>query len=248
MKKSKKLFCIPVLTVVLILLCAFLPRIIGYAQDTQAINRVGYSQSAQVQLDIQQDMTPLGKLSLLCRMEGVLEVPEEFAQMTAAEAEQAALDALRPYVEGGLIPEFTVWYIEARPFLILTPEEVDLAGLVWSVTVLEDEEGVMNMSIDIDDATGTLLRLHYTYEFWEKRDQNEALDQFAEIYFRGLGVEEHQKYATNDLESWYIGDNVEGIRYRVADRIYGEVNLDLFVSPYGFYVDTPKEKNAVAPA
>lgn len=248
MKKTRNTPWILALTAILILLCALLPRFMGHVQDAQALNRVGYSQSAQVQLEIQQDMTPLGKLALLCRMEGVLEVPETMAEMTMEEAEQAALDALRPYVEAGLIPELSVWHIEARPFLILTPEAVDLAGLVWSVTILGDDEGVMNMSIDIDDATGKLLRLHYTYEFWEKQHLNEALDQFAEIYFLGLGVEDHKKYATNDLENWYIGDNVVGIRYRVGDLLYGEVNLDLFVSPYGFYVDTPEAKSAVAPA
>lgn len=247
MIKDKKNYWIPALTALLILLCAHLPRIMGYVQDRRAMNRVGYSQSAQVQLDIQQNMTPLGKLALLCRMEGVLEVPESFAEMTAAEAEQAALDALQPYVDAGLIPEFSVWHIEAQPLLILTPEEVDLAGLVWAVTILEDDEGVMHMSVDIDDATGKPLRLNYTYEYWGITDLNGTLARFAELYFGGLALDDHDSFATEDLENKYIGDDVAGRRYRIEDPVYGEVNLDLYVYQYGFYVDTPKEVTGVAP-
>lgn len=227
------------LTIAAICLMAFLPRITGNFQDRKTLHQVGYEQSAQVQLEIREDMSVLGKLSLLCRMEGVLEVPETLAEMTVEEAEQAALDALQPYMEAGLIPEFTVWHIDAKPLLILTPEETDLAGLVWAVTVLEDEEGVMNVSIDIDDATGTLLRLHFNYEYWGKTDLSGSLYRFAEIYFAGLGVEDYELFASDELENRYIGDDVAGIRYRMEDADYGQVNLDLYVHRYGFYVDTP---------
>lgn len=239
MKRTRKTYGILALTAILILLCALLPWFMGRVRDKRALNRVGYSQSAQVQLEIQQDMPPLGKLSLLCRIEGILEVPEAFAEMSAEEAEQAALDALRPYIEAGLIPEFTVWHMEARPLLIQTAETADLAGLVWAVTILEDDEGVMHMSLDIDDATGTLLRLNYTYEYWEKTDLSDSFSRFAEVYFAGLAVEDYEQYATDDLEALYIGDDTVGRRYRIGDAVYGEVNLDLYVHRYGFNVTTP---------
>lgn len=248
MKKTRNTYWLLALTALLILLCALLPRCMGLVQDRRALNRVGYSQSTQVQLEIQQGMTPLGKLALLCRMEGVLEVPEAMAEMTVEEAEQAALVALQAYVDAGLIPEFPVWHIEAEPLLILTPEEVDLAGLVWAVTVLSDEEGVMNVSLDIDDATGKLLRLNYSYEYWGREDLTETLAQFAETYFEGLAVEHYENFATEDLENRYIGDDVAGMRYRIEDMSYGEINLDLYVHQYGFYVDTPHGVSAVAPA
>ena len=227
------------LTLLCICLMAFLPRLTGWFQDLRRENEVLYEESAQVRLEIQQDMPLLGKLSLLGRMEGVLEVPEAMAKMTAEEAEQAAVDALKPYMEAGLIPEFPVWHIEARPLLIRTPEEVDLAGLVWAVMILSDEEGVMNVSVDIDDATGQLLRLNYGYEYWDKTDPPSALSRFAEVYFAGLGVEDYEQYATDDLENRYIGDDTVGQRYRLEDPSYGHANLDLYVHRYGFYVTTP---------
>lgn len=225
------------LTLVCICLMAFLPRLTGWLQDRRTENKVHYEESAQVQLDIQQDMPLLGKLSLLGRMEGVLEVPEAMAKMTAAEAEQAALAALRPYLEAGLIPEFEVWHVEARPLLIRTPEEAGLAGLLWAVFILGDEEGVMNMSLDIDDATGTLLRLDYVNEFWGETDLSGALSRFGEVYFAGLAVADYEQYATDDLETRYIGENTVAQRYRLEAPVYGEVNLDLYVHRYGFYVD-----------
>lgn len=228
-----------VLTLLCISLMAFLPRLTGWLQDRRTENKVHYEESAQVRLEIQQDMPLLGKLSLLGRMEGVLEVPEAMAKMTAAEAEQAAVDALQPYLEAGLIPEFEVWHIEARPMLILTPEKVDLGGLLWSVFLLGDEEGVMNMSLDIDDATGTLLRLDYVNEFWGETDLSGSCSRLGEVYFSGLGMEAYEQFATDDLENQYIGDNTVGRRYRFADAVYGEVNLDLYVHRHGFYVDTP---------
>ena len=227
------------LTLLCIGLMAFLPRLTGWLQDRRTVNKVLYEESAQVRLEIQQDMPLLGKLSLLCRMEGVLEVPEAMARMTVEEAEKAAVDALKPYMEAGLIPEFTVWHVEARPLLILTPEEADLAGLVWATTILADEEGVLNVSVDVDDASGTLLRLNFNYEYWEKTDLSGSFSRFAEIYFAGLGMADYEQYATDDLEALYIGENTVGRRYRIGDAVYGEVNLDLYVHRYGFYVATP---------
>jgi len=227
------------LTLLCIGLMAFLPRITGWLQDRRRVNKVLYEESAQVRLEIQQDMPLLGKLSLLGRMEGVLEVPEAMAKMTVEEAEQAAVDALKPYMEAGLIPEFTVWHVETLPLLILTPEEVDLAGLVWATTILADEEGVLNVSVDIDDATGTLLRLNFNYEYWGKTDLSGSLSRFAEVYFAGLGVADYEQYATDDLEKRYIGDDTVGQRYRLEDPVYGHANLDLYVHRYGFYVTTP---------
>ena len=227
------------LTLLCIGLMAFLPRLTGWLQDRRTVNKVLYEESAQVRLEIQQDMPLLGKLSLLCRMEGVLEVPEAMARMTVEEAEKAAVDALKPYMEAGLIPEFTVWHVEARPLLILTPEEADLAGLVWATTILADEEGVLNVSVDVDDASGTLLRLNFNYEYWEKTDLSGSFSRFAEIYFAGLGMADYEQYATDDLEALYIGENTVGRRYRIGDAVYGEVNLDLYVHRYGFNVTTP---------
>lgn len=246
MKKTRN-WMIVAMTAVCIGLIALLPGIVGWYQDRLARNQVSYEQSAQVQLEIRENMSVLGKLSLLGRMEGVLEVPEAFTEMTVEEAEQAALEALQPYVDAGLIPEFTVWHIEAQPLLIRTAEAADLAGLVWAVTILEDDEGVMHMSLDIDDATGKLLRLNYTYEYWGKTDLPGTLAQFAETYFAGLALEDYRSFATEDLQNKYIGDDVAGTRYWVADAVYGDVILDLYVYLYGFYVDTPRGISAVAP-
>lgn len=227
------------LTLLCICLMAFLPRITGWLQDHRTENKVHYEESAQVRLEIQQDMPLLGKLSLLGRMEGVLEVPEAMAKMTVEAAEQAAVDALQPYMEAGLIPEFTVWHVEARPLLIRTAETTDLAGLIWAVMILSDEEGVLNVSVDIDDATGTLLRLNFNYEYWGETDLSGSLSRLGEVYFAGLAVEDYERYATDDLEALYIGDDTVGRRYRIGDAVYGEVNLDLYVHRYGFYVATP---------
>lgn len=227
------------LTVGAICLLAFLPNITGWTQDRAALEQVDYRDSAQVQLEIREDMPLIGKLSLLCRMEGVLEVPEAMAKMTVEEAEQAAMDALEPYLEAGLIPEFSVWHVDARPHLIQTDDTADLAGLIWVVIVLADEEGVLNVSLDIDDATGKPLRIDFVYEYWNPADLPGSLTRFAEVYFAGLAVEDYEQFATDDLENRYIGDDVAGIRYRIGDIVYGEVNLDLFVHRYGFYVDTP---------
>lgn len=227
------------LTLLCISLMAFLPNITGWAQDRTALKQVDYRDSEQVQLEIREDMPLIGKLSLLGRMDGVLEVPDALAKMTVAEVEQAAVDALQPYMEAGLIPEFTVWHVEARPHLIQTDDTADLAGLIWAVFVLADEEGVLNVSVDIDDATGKPLRIDFVYEYWNPTDLPGSLVRFAEVYFAGIGVEDCEQFATDDLENRYIGDDTVGRRYRIGDAVYGEVNLDLYVHRYGFYVETP---------
>lgn len=227
------------LTLACIALTACLPQITGWAQDRAALEQVDYRDSVQVHLEIREDMPLLGKLSLLCRMNGVIEVPEALAEHTAEAAEQAAVDALQPYMEAGLIPEFTVWSVEAQPLLIQTADTADLTGLIWAVNVSGNPDGLPYISLDIDDATGALLRLNVSCENWDAADMEGCLARFAEIYFAGLDLEEYEQFATDDLENQYIGDDTVGIRYRFGDMIYGEVNLDLFVHRYGFYVGTP---------
>lgn len=227
------------LTIGAICLLACLPRITGWFQDRTSLEQVDYQESAQVQLEIRKDMPLMGKLSLLCRMDGVIEVPTALAEMTEEEAENAALAALQPYIDGGLIPEFAVWSIEARPILIQTADTADLTGLIWAVNISGKPDGLPYISLDIDDATGALLRLNVSCENWDAADLEGCLTRFTEIYFAGLDLEQYEQFATDDLENRYIGDDTVGIRYRFGDVVYGEVNLDLFVHRYGFYVDTP---------
>lgn len=226
-------------TLICIGLTAFLPKITGWVQDTAALGQVSYGLSSAVELEIREDMPPLGKLSLLARRTGIIQVPALLAEMTQEEAEQAALDALMPYMDCGLMPETEDWFLEAQPILVQTEEEEAAAGVIWAVTATGDREGLLVVSLDIDDATGTLLRINFSCEYWGETDLEDCLSRFAQVYFAGLGLEGYERSATDDLKNTYIGDDAAGIRYRFGDSVYGEVNVDLYVYRYGFYVDTP---------
>lgn len=227
------------LTLALIAAGAFLPKIVLAVQDSRVTKDPAYHQIPAIQLQIQEPIRPQCRLAMMDKLDGVVEIPEEKASMTQAEAIEAASAALKPYMEAGLIVPFQQGSVVARPLLAHVPENPDLMGIFWTVTFTEDSELFYFLVAAIDDETGELLQINYTISKpLEQADWQYILQAFSYLYFTALDIPDYAEFATRDLEESFIGDT-QAIRYRFGDIAFGEINVDLLVHEYGFYTEFP---------
>lgn len=235
-----KTFLILLLSLVLLAALAMLPNAVAAVQDSGTLGQTQVSQLQPVQLEIRDDPPAMARLAMMNGLGSVIEVPDQVATMTREEAKEAALTQLQPYMDAGLIDLYDIFHTEIRCMLGQASSNSELNSIFWTVTVIRDDEGLLVIDTAIDDETGSLLWISVTDNYAPYINDPEAiLMPFAEIYFTGLGIDDYGYYVTDDLAEQYIGDDAYGIRYRFGDMIYGEVNVDLYVYPYGFYTEFP---------
>lgn len=234
------------LTLLIIAAVACLPKITATVLDEKRMGEASFHQVQSIQLEIHEKMPSLGRLAMINRMDGVIELSESLAEKSASmapeEVEEAALAALEPYIAAGLMQPFQKWNSEIRPLLGQGVDNPELVGIFWDVTfeIESAPEEFYYANLAIDDETGKLLLINYTSTYpIVETDRENLLEKFAEIYFTELDIPDYWYYATDDLETRYIGDNAWGVRYRFGDLIYGEVNVDLYSYEYGFYTEFP---------
>lgn len=232
-----------VLLVSLMLVCtgAFLPGMVAQIQDRGTVGQVQYGDAQSVELEIQENIPAIGKLALMYRMDGSIEVPDHNASMTCEEAEQAAFDVLQGYIDAGLIPPFESASVEVRCLLGTAADDPSLSALIWSITLYGGpDEPFFEVDLAIDDENGYLLGIDYAREQpLSEEEREKLLPAFAEFYFDSLGIADYGYFVTTDLEEQYVGDHARAVRYRFGDVVYGEVNVDLYIHEYGFYTDFP---------
>ena len=235
-----KTVLILLLTVLLVICVAYLPRIVASVQDKGTMGEVHYGQTQSVQLEIREKVSSMGKLAMLGRLGGTIDIPDGKASMTREEVELAAMEALQPYVDAGLVSPFSVYSMDIRCVLGHTAIGPALSGIFWTVFLTGDEEGLFAADLIIDDETGRLLHISITDNFFAPAvGKAESLAIFAELYFTGLDIPDYGQYATDHLDDWYIGENVEGVRYWFPETDYGEIFMDFYIHQYGFYNQIP---------
>lgn len=226
-----KIALVLLLTLALLAAGACLPAMAAAVRDWQTLGRASTQAVSSVSLTIRQETPALGKLAMMCRQDGVLEVTESACRLTTEEVEELAYAVLEPYAAAGLItqsPEkFTIY--EIRPLLPQVPEDPELAGIVWDITMVGS-----NVSLLIDDESGKLLLINYSAGI--EYGRQDLLDTFVDIYFTELGITDYAGFVTDDLDGEYVGDNAVGVRYRFGDAVYGEINVDFNIYKYGFYM------------
>lgn len=231
--------CVLILCICFILLFAFLPRITAFLLDPNSGQNISYTALTTVQLRIREEDSVLGKLALFRDLDSTIEISKELTKLSPEQVEQIALDGVIPYIQKGLMNEFVPWSMEMRPILVHASQGSGLSGLIWSVAITGDPNGHISLSMDIDDATGRILRIQLIDSFWSRIDQEQCLAQFASIYFTSLGIMNYEEYRTDDLSTEYVGDDVCAVRYRFNDMDHGQINVDLYINTYGFYLEIP---------
>lgn len=237
MAKLKYILVI-VLAVVIVIAGAFLPRLVADFRDEATLGKAGFEWMQPVEFEIHRNIPSMGKLAMMAQFSGAVEIPESKATMTAQQVREACGAALQPYIDAGLMAEFVQWQVELCPYLIQTPV---INGIVWTVTIFDGPEGLYLIDAVIDDETGQLLRIDVMdQQFRGSELRTEYLYAFADLFFSGLGITDYDyaAFETDDLKK--IGTGADALRYRFGDAVYGEVNVDLYVFEYGFYVEFPQ--------
>lgn len=244
----KRKICIAVLlTFALLAAGACFPNIVSHILDWQHNGVPSYNPIMSIQLEIKRDVPALGRLAMMSRMDGYIELAESKASMTKEEVMTAVSNGLAPYIDTQLMDaqlmEYSESDVQLHPCLIQVPNMPDLQGVVWFVTVSADPNAFSYLGMAIDDETGDILQINYTCEVEMNTISGvEALNQFADIFFSSLGIEDYWYFAETNLEYEYTAEDVNAMRYSlgVGDKVYGEVNIDLYVHEHGFYVEFPE--------
>lgn len=235
MGKLKGFFAI-VFAAAFLLLVSFFPKIIGLFLDRSTGNPT-FSPISPVRLEIRSDISPIGRLAMLSRMDSNIKLSESKASMTKEKVLEAVHNELQPYLNAQLMV-YNERDVQMQPVLVQGDSE--LQGIVWLVTVSGEQTDFSFLDMAIDDETGRILRISYTVENPTGDIVGmEALYLFADIFFSGLEIEDHWAYAVPDLEYAYTGDGGDAIRFRFEDAQYGQITVDLFVHDHGFYVEFP---------
>ena len=234
-----------VLTAAVIAACACFPQIVSRVLDQNRLGQPEYLPMDPIRLEIRQELTSLGKLAVLSRADMNIEISESKTAMTREQALEAAHRGLAPYTDTMLL-SWIEETVELKPNLFQVQNTPELQTVVWLVSATNDPPDAPNQFTEleaaIDDETGKILALSFTSE--ETRDLNadsDALAVFAEIFFSGLGIEDYGQYLVPDLESAYVGETGDAVRYQFTDSDLGSVTVDLYVHAHGFYVEFPNQ-------
>jgi len=220
---------------------AYFPKWMAALQDRKILSQAQIEEMQSVQLNIQEELPAMGKLALMKNIHkgNAIEISTEDAYMSVEELQNTVAKALQPYFDTDLISLFEEERCEYRPLLVWDREN-SLSGIVWQWVSTSMKDKFYEVGVLLDDETGEILLIQYSGDrVFEDSMQDDILSLLCENYFEGLQITDYADFATDDLEHQYIGDNVQGVRYRFGDVVYGEVNVDFFVSRYGFYMEFP---------
>ena len=242
MGRSKNILALLVV-VCIIAACGALPLMVFALRDGRTMGRANYETAPAVELEIREDqhIPAMGKLALMYRMDGGIQISESMASMTREEVEARSLLILQTYIDAGLVTAFEPHFLEVWCFIGQAMEDPSLNAIYWMVTIVSaDEQNFAQFDLALDDENGDLLSVSFASEEviasleWETR-----LSVFAAVYFSSLGIQDHEAFSSSALEVPYVGENAFAVRYTFGDVQYGEINVDLYVYQHGFYTEFP---------
>lgn len=228
---------------VLFLLCAaivitgaFLPRLVAGARDDATLGKAGYKMMQPVEFEIHRNIPSLGKLAMMENLSGAVEIQTSRASMTEQEVRESCRTQLQPYIGAGLMADYKEWQITTRAHLV---QNGQVSGILWTVSILNDAEGLYCINAVVDDETGALLRIDVSdQQFRGSELRTEYLYTLSDLFFSGLGISGYADFETDDPT--VFGTSADALHYCFGDVVYGEVNVNMVVSEYGFCVDFPQ--------
>ncbi len=250
--KLKK-FPILLLAAGLLLLGAWLPRLVGSLQDAANVGKIEYPQLSQIHLEITDrdaaTLSTAAKLSLLRNTSNSLELPDSMAKTSKKKLLQVAQDWAEQYYRAGLLPSyygFDSMEMSAQAYLIYQDSQKTRSNIYWRLEFTLPSAGTAGLIVD--DETHTILYGGFT-DLAEPdaegylTDVDGAMERFCSLYLENLGTE-FEKYdaasiaKSSERLASYEGDLTYRARraeLRWGDILYGETTVLFLVDPHGFY-------------
>ena len=242
-----RIWMLLLLTGVLLVAGAFLPRISFFIQDRMAGQYIGYSSMQALNLEMisSQDTTMpvMAKLASFRNMETMAISPAQ-ASMTEEQALSAAESQMEDYIQADLFQWFDWTSRTVQPrigFRLADWDQTTTFFVYWNVCFVNEGDPYQMLNLDIDDETGKILRIHYetledytTDSFWDRN--RERMEAFTEIYFRQLDLTEKAEYAATagaGYAYWDRDGDVSCARYSLVDEQFGRTTLEFYVNGAG---------------
>ena len=243
------------LSVILILLGALLPSLVGKRQDASAAGKIRFETIKDIQLEFSEsDVTLREIISILCTDPEAVDIPVDLTNLKQQRAESLALDmakrlaeaeiAFQAYDDDGNKTEAGLQVLYSQPRLASSNLVDGLSNIFWYVEVCDQNREQLMQAV-IDDRTGTVCSLNYSdvnlaaqgqYRYHAKETMKTILYSFSYVYLEELG-EEYFDYDSHDiqaeaqspLDNSYIASS---IRWWAGDH---ELRTTFFVNDSGFY-------------
>lgn len=250
MRRIKAIFVI-LLSVMLIVGMALLPRGIAGISDMLANGKPGTVSMQTVELSVYSHQTDepgymMRKLALEQRITSIPIRPEQ-ATLTEEEAIHAAMDGMMVYVEAKLFEWFEYELVDAQPYLGVDPEDKSNNSIIWGVNFFKKGEPYNNLFLHVDDETGKIIFISYeTYgedqnRYYDPEDRRLMMEGFVDSFLGPLNLTQLSEYENLDPEcvSEMLSPKEVSVRYTFEDAHYGIINLEFVIYPFGFYVIFP---------
>lgn len=235
MRKHKSQILI-VLTVVVIIFCGMLPRMVGMVEDYFVDQNIGYGEQKTVSLI--RELNDVEKMYLLKNGTEV-SISEERTNLKWTDMKEVLDAALSWYTQNGFIvgcaPDFTI--TKCEPVLYYSTEMPNVSGIFWKVNMeLWDYYG-QSIYLYLDDQTGRVLLISYEClePIFDGKDLNTPLLAIFDFY-----QSERDWHGFN-----YAGkENIEPEKYKhkneivysYGDTVYGENGIVFIITENGFSI------------
>lgn len=236
MKKYKSEILI-VLTVVVIILCGMLPRMVGMVEDYFADQNVSYGEQKTVSLI--RELNDVEKMYLLKNGTEV-SISEERTKLKWTNMSEVLDAALSWYTQNGFIismaTDFTI--TKCEPVLYYSTEMSNLSGVFWEIDMeLWDYYG-QSISLILDDQTGKVLLISYEClePIFDTKDLNKPLQYLFECYQSERDWHSYFTYAgMKDIEQEEY-THKRDMLYEYGDVVYGQNGIVFTITENGFSI------------
>lgn len=240
MRRYKWMVCV-LLAAAAILGCAFLPVLTAAVQDGITMEKVSYLDMDPVKLEFHDPeseanrLSVLGKLAL-CVNPAQVEVSENETRMTYDEAFSCVQEAMRPYIDAGMLPEeYLNSRISVTPMLTYDRNNGGNYAIIWNVILSQKKaayEPYYYLGISLDDETGKLLQIMFSYgePMYDSEALEKLMDTFTAIYFSQLELVPTEAIAIATPAS----DDAVGLLYTFGDTEYGQIDITFYMNTQEF--------------
>lgn len=226
---------------------AFLPQITGAVMDQMRNGAVSTAPIQSVELQFRGGSAlenMMKKLAMESRMTTIPITGKE-ATMTEDEVYAAVEECMDMYVSNKIFSWFEETYRTAEPYLAINPNNTEKFGIFWAVNIVREDDPYHNLFLHLDDETGRITYLDYvTYDpnsSFYPEDQSYVVNTLASIYFEQLGLTDlAEPFTSQDVAvDATVSNDIQCLRYTFLDTEYGELAIEFYCKPKGFYILFP---------
>lgn len=246
MRKLRTLLIL-LLAMFLIAAGAYLPRIAAAVQDGQTLGHTATEPMQSLVLELGgETQAPGYMMRKLALEQNMMTIPISAgeASMTQEDVFAAAEKGMEGYIEAGMFEWFEYNFRNAEPYLGIDADDKSNFTVFWSVTLDYQGDPYQYLFLHIDDETGKILYINYVtyaddqFKYYYPDNQQLMMEDFVSTYFSQLDLTDLADYAYlngTGTEKVTTADDVTAVRYSFGDLVYGEVSVDFYITPVGFY-------------